>query len=92
MKVSADVEIACSLAAREAQRRRHELMTVEHLLFGLLHDEDTQRVLKGSGGNPDQLRKKLDQYLERDMPQAPEGQTALPSPSRGFQRVLQRAA
>jgi len=92
MKVSAEVEIACSFAAREAQRRRHELMTVEHLLFGLLHDDETRAVLRHSGGKPEELRRQLDRYLERDVPQVPEGQHALPSPSRGFQRVLQRAA
>jgi len=84
MKVSAEVEIACSFAAREAQRRRHELMTVEHLLFGLLHDEETRLVVRHSGGKPEELRRQLDRYLERDVPQVPEGQHALPSPSRGL--------
>ena len=45
MKVSAEVEIACSLAAREAQRRRHDLLTVEHLLYALLHDAETAKVV-----------------------------------------------
>lgn len=92
MKVSAEVEIALSLAAREAQRRRHELMTVEHLLFGLLHDDATRKVLRHSGGRPDELRRQLDKYLDREVPQVPDEQDVLPSPSKGFQRVLQRAA
>jgi ATP-dependent Clp protease ATP-binding subunit ClpA len=92
VKVSAEVEIALSLAAREAQRRRHELMTVEHLLFGLLHDDATRKVLRHSGGRPDELRRQLDQYLDREVPQVPDSHDVLPSPSKGFQRVLQRAA
>src|SRR6185436_802922 len=92
MKVSAEVEIACTLALREAQRRRHDLMTVEHLLFALLHDESTSKVIKKSGGNVDQLKKRLEKFLDDEIPSVPEGRHVSPSPSRGFQRVLQRAA
>ena len=44
MKVSAEVEIACSLALREAVNRRHDVMAVEHLLYALLHDKATSEV------------------------------------------------
>jgi ATP-dependent Clp protease ATP-binding subunit ClpA len=92
MKVSAEVEIACSLASREAQRRRHDLMTVEHLLYALLYDEETARVLRKSGGNVERIRQKLERWFDEQMPKVPEGRTVIPTPSRGFQRVLQRAA
>ncbi len=92
MKVSAEVEIACSLAAREAQRRGHDVMTVEHLLFALLHDEETARVVERSGGDATRLKKQLDRILDEEFT-SEEGQAGLvPAPSRGFQRVLQRAA
>jgi ATP-dependent Clp protease ATP-binding subunit ClpA len=92
MKVSAEVEIACSLAAREAQRRRHDLMTVEHLLYALLYDEETARVVKRSGGHLERVREKLEHWFEVQMPKVPNGRTVIPTPSRGFQRVLHRAA
>ncbi|HET9954359.1 MAG TPA: ATP-dependent Clp protease ATP-binding subunit ClpA [Polyangiaceae bacterium] len=92
MKVSPEVEIACNLALREAERRRHDVMTVEHLLFALLHDEATAKVAKKAGGNVDKLKARLDRILREDLPKVPDGQTITPSPSRGFQRVLQRAA
>ena len=43
MRVSPEVEIAFALAQREAARRRHEYVTVEHLLYALLFDEETDR-------------------------------------------------
>ena len=44
MKVSAEVEAACAFAQSEAIRRRHDVMTVEHLLYGLLQDPATARA------------------------------------------------
>jgi ATP-dependent Clp protease ATP-binding subunit ClpA len=90
MKVSAEVEIACSLAATVAARHRHDLMTPEHLLYALLHDEETARVVQRSGGDPAAIKKTLERVLQDEMTAAPEAVT--PRPSRGFQRVLQRAA
>ncbi|HVU01083.1 MAG TPA: ATP-dependent Clp protease ATP-binding subunit ClpA [Polyangiaceae bacterium] len=92
MKVSAEVEIACSLAAREAQRRHHDLLTVEHLLYALLHDEETAKVLRKSGGNVKKIRAALEKVLDEYITKAPEGVEVQPTYSRGFQRVLQRAA
>jgi ATP-dependent Clp protease ATP-binding subunit ClpA len=92
VKVSAEVEIACSLAAREAQRRRHDLMTVEHLLYALLHDAETARILKKSGGDVERIKQALERVLDQDIPKVPGSRDLVPAPSRGFQRVLQRAA
>lgn len=92
MKVSMHLEIALSLAAQEAQRRRHELMTVEHLLFALAHDQETARVITKSGGNVERLKRTLAEVLDREMTAVPLDEDVVPTPSRGFQRVLQRAA
>ena len=92
MKVSPEVEIACNLALREAERRHHDVMTVEHLLYALLHDEVTAKVIRKSGGSVDKLKVRLDRILRDELPAVPEGQGISPTPSRGFQRVLQRAA
>ncbi len=92
MKVSAEVEVACSLAQSEASRRRHDLITVEHLLYALLHDDATARVVRGAGGNVDRLKKEIDRLLESELNKVPGTEPVTPAPSRGFQRVLQRAA
>ena len=92
MKLSTELEIALSLAAREAQRRRHDLMTVEHLLYALLHDDETAETVARSGGDVERIKQSLERVFEDEMAAGPDGEDVLPAPSRGFQRVLQRAA
>jgi ATP-dependent Clp protease ATP-binding subunit ClpA len=92
MRVSPEVEIAFGLAASEAERRRHEFMSVEHLLFALLFDADCSRVIQHSGGDVDSIRRKLDRFLDTEIPQVSENVEVTPSPTVGFQRVVQRAA
>src|SRR5690242_17164784 len=92
MRVSPEVEIAFGLAASEAERRRHEFMSVEHLLFALLFDADCARVIQHSGGDVDAIRRKLDRFLDTEIPQVSEQADVTPSPTVGFQRVVQRAA
>ena len=92
MKVSAEVELACAVAAREAQRRRHDIMAVEHLLYGLLQDRHSARVLSKAGADVALLRHKLEHILRDSFTAVPGNHPLNPTPSRGFQRVLQRAA
>ncbi len=92
MKVSPEVEIACSVAATEAQRRGHDIVGVEHLLYALLMDEETCRVLRKSGSDTNKLKLELDRLLNSHFPSTGEDALSSPRPSRGFQRVLQRAA
>src|SRR5262249_46085315 len=92
MRVSPEVEIAFGLAASEAERRRHEFMSVEHLLFALLFDSDCARVIRHSGGDVDSIRRKLDRYLDNEVPKVPETTDVAPTPTVGFQRVRQRGA
>lgn len=92
MKVSSEVEIACSVAATEAGRRHHELMTVEHLLYALLMDRDTAKVVRNAGGDIDAIVAELERLFEEEIPRLPEDSDSPPLPSQGFRRVLQRAA
>jgi ATP-dependent Clp protease ATP-binding subunit ClpA len=92
MRVSPEVEIAFGLAASEAERRRHEFMSVEHLLFALLFDSDCAKVIQNSGGDVESIRRKLDKFLDTEIPHVDESSDVTPSPTVGFQRVVQRAA
>ncbi|MCA9640255.1 MAG: AAA family ATPase, partial [Myxococcales bacterium] len=67
-------------------------MTVEHLLYALLHDEATARVVKKSGGNVEKIKTSLEQVFDEEMAKVPGAGEVSPAPSRGFHRVLQRAA
>lgn len=92
MRLSPAVEFALSLATKEAERRRHEYVTVEHLLFSLLQDPETSGVVAHSGGNVETLRTALERFLDNDLESTPADEELAPSLSLGFQRVVGRAA
>src|SRR3954468_18433439 len=92
MRVSPEVEIAFSLATREAARRRHEFVTVEHLLYALLFDEETAQIVRHAGGDIIVLKKKLEKFLDNEVSPLPDDSDASPTLSLGFQRVVGRAA
>ena len=92
MKVSVEVETACAFAQSEAVRRRHDVMTVEHLLYGLMQDPSTARAVKAAGGDVEKLKRAVDRYLDEEVSRVPEPEELDLSASRGFQRVLSRAA
>ncbi|MDB4998849.1 MAG: clpA [Myxococcaceae bacterium] len=92
MRISPEVEIALTLAANEAARRRHEFVTIEHLLYALLFDDGTALVVRHAGGNVSTLKKEIEKYLDEEVDALPE-ETFLdsPTPSLGVQRAIRRA-
>jgi ATP-dependent Clp protease ATP-binding subunit ClpA len=91
MRISPEVEIALSLAANEAARRRNELVTLEHLLFALLFDDATALVVKHAGGDVAALKKALESFLDAELTAVPEDDFEAPTASLGVQRVIRRA-
>ncbi|MCA9619840.1 MAG: hypothetical protein KC731_12525, partial [Myxococcales bacterium] len=91
MRISPEVEIAVTLATREAIRRRHEYVTVDHLLYALLFDEGVARIVTKAGGQVAKLKKQLEHYLDEEVEPLPEDEDVTPTLSLGFQRVLSRA-
>ena len=91
MRISPEVEIALSLAASEAARRRNEYVTLEHLLLALLFDEATANVIRHAGGKVDDLKRELADYLDREIESLPEDDDQAPTASLGVQRALRRA-
>ncbi len=91
MRISPEVEIALQVATSDAAQRRHEYMTVEHLLYALLLDEATAAVVRHAGGDPVVIKKRLERYLADTLEPLPEETDALPTPSLGVQRAIRRA-
>ncbi|MBX3192929.1 MAG: ATP-dependent Clp protease ATP-binding subunit ClpA [Labilithrix sp.] len=91
MRISPEVEIALSLAANEAARRRHEYVTLEHLLYALLFDEATALVVRHAGGDPAAIKKELEQFLTDQLDSVPEEAFTTPTASLGVQRAIRRA-
>ncbi len=92
MKVSNNLRIALSRAMEDATERRHEFLTLEHVLLALLHDPATAKLLKAVGGKLSRLEKELEAYLDNEVEKLPEGRTQEPAQTLAFGRVFQRAA
>ena len=90
--ISRELEVTLGLALREAMRRQHEFLTLEHVLYALLHDSDVSEVVRQCGGNVDALKRDVDKFLADTMETLPESEPAEPQQTLGFRRVLQRAA
>jgi ATP-dependent Clp protease ATP-binding subunit ClpA len=90
--LSKELEYSLNLAFRSAYEKRHEFITVEHLLLAMLDNTVAVEVLRACGANIDQLRKELTEFLEETTPLIPPGVKRETQPTLGFQRVLQRAA
>src|SRR5271169_4176862 len=91
MRISPEVEIALNVAASDAARRRHEYVTIEHLLYALLLDETTANVVRHAGGDPKVLKKKLDVFLSEQIDPLTEDSPVQPPPSLGVHRAFRRA-
>ena len=90
--LSKDLEVTLNLAFRDARAKRHEYMTVEHLLLALLDNESASMVLKACGTNLDELRQDLVNFVDETTPLIPSSDSERETqPTLGFQRVLQRA-
>jgi len=89
--LSQELEFSLNAAFRDARARRHEYVTVEHLLTALLDNPSAAQVLRACGGNLDDLRKNLVSFLNENVPSLPNESDAEAQPTVGFQRVIQRA-
>jgi len=82
----------CVLEALEdARRRRHEYVTLEHLLLALTEEARTREILQACGATMKQLRQALDSHLNEALEQLPEGLKFEPEPTVSFGRVLAQA-
>ncbi|MEM6999661.1 MAG: ATP-dependent Clp protease ATP-binding subunit ClpA [Pseudomonadota bacterium] len=90
--LSKDLEATLNEAFRAAKNKRHEFMTVEHLLLALLDNDIAVNVLIKIGAQLDKLRADLESYVDTTTPLIPAGDSERETqPTLGFQRVLQRA-
>ena len=90
--LSKDLEITLNTAFKNARDKRHEFMTVEHLLLALLDNESAVGVLKACGADLKRLEEELVEFVDSTTPLIPSSDSERETqPTLGFQRVLQRA-
>ena len=90
--LSTELEVTLNLAFKDARQKRHELMSVEHLLLSLLDNTSAVSVLGACGADIEKLRAELEEFLEATTPLIPQNENDRETqPTLGFQRVLQRS-
>ena len=89
--IAQELEVSLHMAFVEARQKRHEFITVEHLLLALLENPSAQEVLKACAAKIDDLKKALTEFIEQHTPIVAGDGEVNTQPTLGFQRVIQRA-
>jgi len=89
--ISKELSETLGFAVREAKRRRHEYVCVEHLLFAILYDSEGIEIIENCGGNIENLKNSLESFFGDRMESIPESDEYVLQQTVGFQRVIQRA-
>ncbi len=88
--IAQELEVSLHMAFMEARQKRHEFITVEHLLLALLDNPSASEVLRSCAADVDELRKLLADFVTEHTPILA-GEEVDTQPTLGFQRVIQRA-
>jgi ATP-dependent Clp protease ATP-binding subunit ClpA len=89
--IARQLQKSFEFALHEALKRRHEYVTLEHLLFALLHDRDVLDVIRACGGDVDILRTQLDDFMNKTLDQLPDDAEVQPVLTAMLQRIVQYA-
>ena len=89
--LSKELEVTLNNAFKNAHDKRHEFITVEHLLLALLDNASAGAVMVACGCDINALRGQLTQFIDETISLIPDGIQRDTQPTLGFQRVLQRA-
>ena len=89
--IAQELEVSLHMAFMDARQKRHELITVEHLLLAMIDNPTAADVLRACGANLDNLRAELNNYIEEHTPMVGGEEEVDTQPTLGFQRVIQRA-
>jgi len=89
--IAQELEVSLHMAFVEARQKRHEFITVEHLLLALLDNPTAAEVLRACAANIEELRKALMDFIAAHTPTVAGSEEIDTQPTLGFQRVIQRA-
>ena len=89
--ISKELSATLGFAVREAKKRRHEYVSIEHILFAILYDPTGIDIIENCGGNVENLIAALEEFFEGKIEQIPDGNEYVLQQTIGFQRIIQRA-
>ncbi len=89
--ISKELSATLGFAVREAKKRRHEYVSVEHILFAILYDQTGIEVIENCGGNVENIIGNIETFFQDKIEKIPDGNEYVLQQTIGFQRVIQRA-
>jgi len=89
--IAQELEVSLHMAFMDARQKRHEFITVEHLLLALCDNPSASEVLKACAAKIDELKKALSDFVMQHTPTVAGTGEVDTQPTLGFQRVIQRA-
>jgi len=89
--ISKELSATLGFAVREAKKRRHEYVSVEHILFAILYDQTGIEVIENCGGNVENIIGNIETFFQDKIDKIPDGNEYVLQQTIGFQRVIQRA-
>jgi len=89
--IAQELEVSLHMAFMDARQKRHELITVEHLLLAMLDNPSASEVLNACGVKIEKIRSDISGHIEEHTPIVPGSDDVDTQPTLGFQRVIQRA-
>jgi len=89
--IAQELEVSLHMAFVEARQKRHEFITVEHLLLALLDTPPAAEALRACAASLEQLRRDLGNFITEHTPTVAGEEDIDTQPTLGFQRVIQRA-
>ena len=89
--ITRELQATLQLAANEAIKRRHEFLTLEHLLHAMTHDQTAADVIHNCGGDVEILRHDLNEFFRETMTPLPRNLELRPEQTAAFERVIDRA-
>ena len=89
--IAQELEVTLHMAFMDARQKRHELISVEHLLLAMLDNPSAIEVLRACGAKIEEMREQLAKFIEEHTPKASGEADVDTQPTLGFQRVIQRA-
>jgi ATP-dependent Clp protease ATP-binding subunit ClpA len=90
-EINRELQLTLQSAAREAIRRQHAYLTLEHMLYALIHDERGEEVLRGVGVRVRRLKGELEKFLDEEVEKLPENGSRQLQQTLAFHRVIEAA-
>jgi len=89
--ISKELSTALGFAVREAKKRRHEYVCVEHVLYAILNHETGMETIEKCGGSPEQIKDELEKFFDEKLTKIETKDEYVLQQTIGFQRMIQRA-